>query len=357
MKLPNGFGSVYKLTGKRRKPYIARKTVSWELDEATGKVTQKYITIGCYETKKEAMAALVDYNNNPYDINTNKITFEEVYEKWSDEHFEKISAGAIRTYKSAYSYCSPLYRLKMKEIRVYHLEAAIKNAKVGDATKLRMKSLFNNMYRYALKNEIVDKNYAEFVEVTKKETDKKKIHAPLTDKEIKTIYDNIDIPFAKMVLIGIYSGWRPQELAILKVDDVDLENRTFTGGIKTEAGTNRIVPIHPAIYEYVKEYYDHAKAVNSPFLFNDAFAASGSYTMTYDKYRGRFRKVMDACHLKHRPHDLRHTFITKAKEYNVDEYCLKLIVGHAIQDITEKVYTKRTIDQLRQEIEKIPKIE
>jgi integrase len=47
----------------------------------------------------------------------------------------------------------------------------------------------------------------------------------------------------------------------------------------------------------------------------------------------------------------RHTFITKAKAYNVDEYILKLIVGHSIEDITEKVYTHRTIEQLRNEIE------
>ena len=32
---------------------------------------------------------------------------------------------------------------------------------------------------------------------------------------------------------------------------------------------------------------------------------------------------------------------------------LKLIVGHAIEDITEKVYTHRTIEQLKSEIEKI----
>ena len=59
--------------------------------------------------------------------------------------------------------------------------------------------------------------------------------------------------------------------------------------------------------------------------------------------------------LEHRPHETRHTFITKAKECNVDEYILKLIVGHAIADITEKVYTHRTIEQLKEEMQKITK--
>ena len=32
MKLPNGYGSVYKLSGKRRNPYAARITVGWKDD-------------------------------------------------------------------------------------------------------------------------------------------------------------------------------------------------------------------------------------------------------------------------------------------------------------------------------------
>ena len=41
------------------------------------------------------------------------------------------------------------------------------------------------------------------------------------------------------------------------------------------------------------------------------------------------------------------------KRVNMNEYILKLIVGHAIDDITEKTYTHRTIEDLHQEIQKI----
>ena len=64
-----------------------------------------------------------------------------------------------------------------------------------------------------------------------------------------------------MILIGIYSGWRPQELAILKIADVDLQNRSFCGGLKTNAGRNRIVPIHPIIYNLVE------KITKKPYLY------------------------------------------------------------------------------------------
>ena len=58
--------------------------------------------------------------------------------------------------------------------------------------------------------------------------------------------------------------------------------------------------------------------------------------------------------MEHRPHNTRHTFITLSKEHNMDEYILKLIDGHAIQDVTEKTYTHRTMDQLHREVVKVP---
>lgn len=155
-----------------------------------------------------------------------------------------------------------------------------------------------------------------------------------------------------MILIGIYSGWRPQELAILKIADVDLQNRSFCGGLKTNAGRNRIVPIHPIIYNLVEKNYKKALSLHSEYLFNDENDISETM-LTYFKYRGRFKKVCSQFGMTHKPHDTRHTFITKAKAGNMNEYVLKLIVGHSIKDVTEKTYTHRTIQQLYDEICKI----
>ena len=43
MKLPNGFGSVYKLSGNRRNPYRAIVTVRWQIDNDTGRYEQDNI--------------------------------------------------------------------------------------------------------------------------------------------------------------------------------------------------------------------------------------------------------------------------------------------------------------------------
>ena len=54
---------------------------------------------------------------------------------------------------------------------------------------------------------------------------------------------------------------------------------------------------------------------------------------------------------EHRPHDGRKHFVTMAKKYGVDEYAIKYMVGHKISDITEKVYTQREFEWLKDEIE------
>ena len=57
--------------------------------------------------------------------------------------------------------------------------------------------------------------------------------------------------------------------------------------------------------------------------------------------------------MNHKPHETRHTFISRAKESGLDEYCLKLIVEYAISDLTERVYTHRQVEQLKDEINKV----
>ena len=106
MKLPNGFGSVYKLSGKRRKPWAARKTVGWEDKPEKKKSYPVYEFIGYYATRQEALTALVDYNKDPYDLHLNVITFKEVYEKWSEIHFEEIKK--TNGYKAAFNTCKDI---------------------------------------------------------------------------------------------------------------------------------------------------------------------------------------------------------------------------------------------------------
>ena len=148
-----------------------------------------------------------------------------------------------------------------------------------------------------------------------------------------------------MILINIYSGLRPRELVELQTKNIDLEKKLIVGGMKTDAGKDRYVPIHDKIYFLIKKRFN---LKNERLFLNEDMQE-----MDYYSYRLRFMKVMKNLNMFHRPHDARHTFITKAKHADVNEYILKQIVGHKISDITEKVYTHRNIDELYAEINKI----
>ena len=341
----NGQGSVYKLSGNRRRPWVAAVTLGWDINKDTGKAKQIQKAIGYYATKVEASAALLNYNQDPYNLGEQSMTFAEVYEKWSVEYYQTLSKpSSARTYKAAFNHSKPLHDMKMKEIKVAHLENAIKSADVGDATKGRMKSMFNMMYRYAMKHEIVKTDYAALCNGVKVGVNAPKV--PFSDAEIQALWERHKESYIlDMALIEMYSGWRPQELILLRTENIDMDELTMIGGMKTEAGKERMVPIHSCIIDLVKKFYNPDKE----YLF---YCEDGT-TMTYDKYKHRFDKAMALLGLNHKPHETRHTFVTLAKKYNVDEYVLKRIVGHSIKDITEKVYTHRDIENLRQEIEKI----
>lgn len=93
MRRANGTGNIYKMKGgKRRKPWRVRVTVGWELNPKTGRCKQNLKTLGYYASRAEAEAALVAYQECPYDLNTKDITFKELYEQWTEDYFKKLTS-------------------------------------------------------------------------------------------------------------------------------------------------------------------------------------------------------------------------------------------------------------------------
>lgn len=353
-KLPNGFGQITEIKNRNlRKPFRAMVTIG--VNE-NGRPIQKMLKPDSYfETYNEAYSALVAYNKNPYDLDS-RILVSELYEKWLEEYSKTIeSASSLRSISAAWKRCSSVYNMRATDLRARHIKSCIDTAP-SNSLKGRIKSVFNLMLDYALEYEIVDKNYARTFTLANDNPDVNG-HIIFTDKEMDKIWENIHLPYADLIVIQCYSGWRPQELGLIKIEDVDIINWTFRGGMKTDAGKNRIVPIHSKIRPLVKARYDEAIILGSDYLFNCADTAThrSNLKLTYDKYRHRFDKIRDQLELNpnHRAHDGRKHFITLCKKYDVDEYAIKYMVGHSISDITEKVYTDRSIDWLKSEIEKI----
>lgn len=373
IRLPNGFGSITKMNKPNlRNPYRVRICVG---KTSEGKPILKSLKPqSSFHTYNEAYEALVEYNRNPYDLD-NDITVMDLYDKWSEEYFKNTTANYIRTVKSAWVYCSSIYDMRAKDVRVRHLKGCMdegyrieyKGNKKGTKiyptarTKSRMKSLFNLMFDYALEFEIVDRNYARAFSISGDIVDEIKNntqgHIIFTDEEMQILWDNVDhVPFVDWVLIQCYMGWRPQELATITLDEINIDEWYMKAGMKTEAGKQRIVPIHTKIHELVKRNYDKGVYLGTGRLLNDKGQThSGTWKLTYDKYAARFSKVIKSLHLnpEHKPHDPRKTFATRCKKAGVDEYALKEMMGHSIKDITESVYTVRDLEWLRSDLEKL----
>lgn len=300
MRLPNGYGSVFKVEG-RRNPWRA----------VTASPDRRHV--GYFATRKEAVKALNDLAEK------NPTTVAEVYEKWSAEKYPKIVN--TRAYEKAYERLKPLWERKLAEIKLSDLEKIIKQTDCSAVAKGNIRLLLHQLFEWGMKHDIVQKNYSVYLEVPVQKAKKK---TPFSKEEIQKLFDD-NSETAQMVLVSIYSGWRPGELVTFTIDG-DL----MRGGSKTEAGRDRIVPIHPKIKDFVQEY-----------------------RITYFTYRKHFRALMKKLGMDHTPHEGRHTFVTMAKEKEINDNIIKLLVGHQSGDITEGIYTHRTIDSLRNAIAKI----
>lgn len=339
MRLPNGYGSVYKLSGKRRNPFIVRVTVGW-----TDEGKQMLKTIGFYPTRQEGLNALAEYNSNPYDIEKGKITFVEVFDKWKDEHFPKVSENAIVNYNVAYKYCSPLYDMRFVDIRKSHLQSVVDNSGKAYPTRKLIKTLLNQLSKYAMENDIVEKQYSQYIDVGKNEG--KISRVPFSKEEIQQLFDNDTFDFVDTILIMIYSGMRVGELLSLENKNIFLDKRYMVGGIKTDAGKDRVIPINRKIEKYIRKYYNPN---NQYFITN--FKGE---QMKYSNYRReKFDNVMEKLNMKHSPHECRHTFASLMDTAGANKLCIKRIMGHASPDLTDKVYTHKDIQELIDSIDLI----
>lgn len=350
MKLPNGYGSVYKLPGNRRKPWAVRITVSRKEDKE-GSTHWKYKYLGYYETQAEALTALAHFNENPYDIEANKITFAEVFEKWSAEHYPKISKSNVQGYNASYLLCDQIKGLRFNDIKKNHLQGVVDDCGKNYPTLRKLKVLFTMLYKFALQNDICSKDYAQYVDIIqyKDKNPNAFNRKPFSKKEIETVWKWKDTnEYITVILILIYCGCRISELLDLKKENVNLEERWFDiTASKTESGIRK-TPIANKVLPFFQYWYNKN---DCEYLLSTPDGKHFEYRNYYDSYWTPFVEQMEMAN--HRPHDTRHTTVTLLTAAGVDDKIIKKIVGHKGQSVTEVVYTHFEIQQLIEAIDKI----
>lgn len=362
MRLPNGFGNVSKLSGKRRNPWRARKTTGWIIDETTQKAKQEYITIGYYATRQLAIQALSEYNTNPYDLDRDKITFAEVYEKWAEKKFEGISLSNINGYKASYKMCENIYDMKFTDIKLAHLQGVVdKSGKNFPALK-KLKILFNQLFDFAVMHEIItkDRQIVEYLNIGKEEQSTK--HYRFNDAEITALWRRADgNEYVQVILMLIYSGVRPSELFNAKCTSVDLKERFFTIEKGKNANASRKVPIHDKTYPF----FEHWMNKGNEYLITNLSGGKFQFDTNHHSYTDSFWTpvltdigILQYTNAKgevaeHLPHDTRHTFTSMWKEKKLDEAMRRKIQGHSGKGIGEIVYTHFELEKLKEELNKL----
>lgn len=327
MRNPNSYGSIIKLSGTRRKPYAVRITVGWD----GRKQIRKYLSY--HTTKKEAIMALSDYNKNPYDLNIKTTTFNDVWEMWKKDGWDKGSEATRKTWIAGHKNCEPIQQMPIREIKLAHLEDIMRDK--GRSTQQHIKTVLSKVFKHALKHELIEKDPSSLIELKRAEESEK---TPFTLDEVQAIWKQAETDeFSELLLILLYTGMRIKELLTLRQDNIFDDH--MIGGIKTKAGKNRIIPIHSAIKPFIQKRLD-----GQEYLVHD-----GGKPLTYSMFHKPFLKRVK----NHTIHETRHTFISRMHTLGVNEITIKFIVGHAMKDTTTKVYMHKHKDELVEAVEKL----
>jgi integrase len=388
MRLPNGFGSVTKLSGKRRNPWRARVTIGWEnvTNPEDGKITntQIYANVGCYEKKLYAMQALNSYHNNPQvfvallelykrrqitldellnlqkpkttpekiikDVDKVGTTFEQLHTLWRADSGKYGGANKRKEskyyYDQAFNLCEQFHHMYVDDISLNMMQSYVDNSDRTKSVMKYFKLLMKAVYTYAVIKDIItpDQNKTEYIDLSTAKEVKKNPRTRFSTEEINLLWDYVDNDeYTSVALMLIYSGVRISELLNLKKINVHIEERYFeVTDSKTKSGI-RIVPIA----EKVVAFFEHWMIKDSEYLITGKKDQHVSHTYFRENY---WLNVMQALDLKHKPHDTRHTCASLLKTAKIQSVIIKKILGHKSQDITDDVYTEFEIAPLLEAI-------
>lgn len=376
---PNGYGTVKTLSGRRACPYLPCITINGEqkplvafenhdnafkaLEVAKLRLENRLSAKDAEKIYGDIYKCIEDKINtyispsitNNITENSTIPTFKDIFKIIYDEKYSKLASAKQKI--SWFNNLNEIHNIPINKIDYDDMQNILnKMRKKGrsSGTLTQIKVICSDVFRYAVIKKYVkrDDDFSYYLNVQSK-TNKKNIHIPFSIPEIKKLI-NYNTREAKIVLIYIFTGCRPIELYRITSNDIYLGIKTndsgsdkiisyLITGSKTDAGKERIVPIHDLIKPYIIELLKEGKK----YLFMDDIK-NMSYTFRYN-----FDKLMDELEFSHLPYDTRHTFNTLAKKYKVDNFARKRIVGHKFKDITDDVYTHSIYGDLFDEINKI----
>lgn len=388
-KRANGKGSAIYLGDNREKPWGARITIGKDMD---GTSIRHFIDT--FETELEALVCLENYHKEPYSLyikeekynrivtfpkkpyplvpvrNPNKVveqkikkdtyTFKQLFNEFkemklpNDEEVKLEKEKHIKPNgKFAYHYSrgmitafhnsEDLYDKVYKDLRTSDFQTFLNNCGKKYETLRIMKNLFIKLDEYALQEDIIEKSYAQHISLTNTKVSSSK--SPYSYEQINYLWninsENYKEDFVRdLLLIALYTGCRAEELLFIYTKNIFLDKNYFVGGLKTQAGINREIPIHPKIKTLFLKYYNP----ENEFLFVMPNGKRANYD--YYLYHYKFNFINKHPFLNnHTAHECRHTLRTELEKQNVKQVIINSIIGHSNENVGQDIYTHITIEE------------
>lgn len=341
---------------------------------------EKYNRIVIFPPKPYPLVSVENPNKKVAEqLKKDTYTFKQLFEKFKEakmltkeeEKQEKIYHIRPKNKPFGRNYCrgmitafhnsKELYDKVYKNLRASDFVKHLKESKKGIDSQRQMVNLYINLDKFALEEDIIDKGYAQFIPNISNKKEVKKAKNKSVEKERLFTYEQIDYLWNLKTrssglkehskkeremfirdfwLMLLYSGMRADELLSLYTANIFIDDNYLIGGLKTEAGINREIPIHPSVKHLYKKYYNP----NNEFLF---MQPNGN-KMDYDYYLYHYKNNFKSLHpevSEHTAHDARHTLRNELRKLNVKDIIINSIVGHSNDDVGEDIYSHVSIDE------------
>ena len=301
---------IQKLKGATKRPYIVYKVV------------------GYYSTYDEAVDALQQIRQSP--------TLTNVYEMWLPSHAKSVSTNTLNNYGSAFAHLVTIHDVAMNDITYLQLQSIIDHmlsSGLSYSSCKKVRTLISQLFDYAIINGWCTTNYAKFLNLGHNKPVRP--HKPFTTQSINRLW-RLESRLHDIPLILLYTGMRASELISLKSRDINRKQRTIKiTSAKTKSGI-RTIPIHDRIWPII------ARRLDAVYVLQEC--------RTYSSLSREFNKAMRAINAKHTTHDCRHTFATRLDNEGANYNAKRLLLGHASGNVTDGVYTHKSLGQLRKAI-------
>lgn len=267
----------------------------------------------------------------------NTITLRQLFNEWLPIHSQSISRSAVNSYHIAFKHIFDTADRPITDIHFQHLQNVINSMHVKGlsySSCKKVRTLLNQLFNYAIIRDYPVTNYALHLNLgPNRPTIKRRV---FTRQQINKLWA-IDTTYSRMILILLYTGLRIGELLNLRRQDINRRSSyLIVRHAKTKAGEGRIIPIHHRITSFIEQLYIDT----DDYLF----------TISYTTFHKHFQDIMKQLNCKHTIHDTRHTFASLLDAV-APPNALRSLLGHKQGDITTRVYTHKTIRELRKSIE------